>query len=188
MAPHRPRVATAARLAVIINRRHGCVPFRAAGAGWTRTETRMRRDAFRSAPTAATLPTMMRRDAAEKADGRSKIKPIELRAPRRLASAGPSAWGRRATTCRELVLALAVLAWSSSCAGRDAWSVARSHAPADLRCKDISQDQTQSGKNLRYAFRGCGRYAVYDCVWSSGGGAECQLTASGEGRAWDSAH
>jgi hypothetical protein len=58
-------------------------------------------------------------------------------------------------------------------------------ANRDLACAEVSSDVTQNKSNLVYAFKGCGRYVIYSCDWSSGEGGQCQLVARGEGSAWN---
>jgi hypothetical protein len=82
-------------------------------------------------------------------------------------------------------LLLVVILACACAAPFDSYREARSMAPGDLRCTQVTQAVTRNARNLVHAFEGCGRYVIYNCLWSTSQGARCGAVASGEGRAWD---
>lgn len=81
-----------------------------------------------------------------------------------------------------VALSLTWLLMSSCAASFDTYRAAKRLAPHDLRCETISQATTPHDTD--FAFEGCGRFVVYNCVRSTGGPAQCFVRERGDGTAW----
>lgn len=57
--------------------------------------------------------------------------------------------------------------------------VAKNHATADLACPEENVSPMHTARN-QLGFRGCGRWIVYRCMWSSAGGAQCLPIEQGD--------
>lgn len=83
-----------------------------------------------------------------------------------------------------VVLLLVALPLGACAVPLESYQVARSRAPSDLQCEQVTQGTTRNSGSFVHAFEGCGRYVIYECM-SGSQGAACQAAAIGEGRAWD---
>lgn len=80
---------------------------------------------------------------------------------------------RTAVRTASVSLVLAGLAMVGCAAPPAMYAVAKEQAPAALGCPSEQVAQYNHAGNHHLTFRGCGRYVVYHCMWSSAGGAQC---------------
>jgi hypothetical protein len=79
------------------------------------------------------------------------------------------------------LVGLLTIAGASGCAAPfEMYDAAQARAPLDLGCPREAVMRQFTHRRSDIGFQGCGRWIVYNCVWSSNGRAQCFTTARGQ--------